>query len=127
MPVECDDEYWEHPDPKLRWKQPTPEKTPSLMAYFSWYIKLNHILAFLLRTVVRSTQPPSSIILTFLGLYQYATNKSRILYGFVGQQWEEHIVSELDSTLNSWMLKLPDHRTVFVLPISIILIDHLSI
>ncbi|KAG5732686.1 Activator of stress genes 1 [Termitomyces sp. T112] len=90
MPVECDDEYWEHPDPKLRWQQPTPEKTPSVMVYFSWYIKLNHILAFLLRTV-------------------YAINKSRILYGFVGQQWEEHIVSELDSALNSWMLKLPDH------------------
>ncbi|KAG6901646.1 hypothetical protein C0995_009645 [Termitomyces sp. Mi166 len=95
MPVECDDEYWEHPDPKLCWRQPTPDKTPSVMVYFTWYIKLNQILAFLLRTL-------------------YATNKSRVLCGFVGQQWEERIVSEVDSALNSWMAKLPNHRTFFL-------------
>ncbi|KAG6816721.1 hypothetical protein H0H87_003581 [Tephrocybe sp. NHM501043] len=53
MPIECDDEYWEHPDPKQRWRQPTPEKKPSVIAYFNVYIRLNKILAFLLRTVVR--------------------------------------------------------------------------
>ncbi|KAG6896841.1 hypothetical protein C0992_005744 [Termitomyces sp. T32_za158] len=95
LPVECDDEYWEHSDPNLRWRQPTPEKTPSIVAYFTWYIKLNRILAFLLRTV-------------------YATNKSRILYGFVGQQWEETIVSELDSALDFWMAKLPDHPDDYI-------------
>ncbi|KAG6877624.1 hypothetical protein C0993_005535 [Termitomyces sp. T159_Od127] len=42
--------------------------------------------------------------------HQYATNKSRILYGFVGQQWEETIVSEVDSALEFWMVKLPDHH-----------------
>ncbi|KAG6853489.1 hypothetical protein C0991_004035 [Blastosporella zonata] len=89
-PIECDDEYWEHIDPKQRWRQPTPEKTPSVIVYFNVYIRLNQILAFLLRTV-------------------YATNKSRILHGFVGQQWEENIVAELDSALNAWMATLPDH------------------
>ncbi|KAF5381669.1 hypothetical protein D9615_005628 [Tricholomella constricta] len=97
MPIECDDEYWEHPDPELRWRQPTPKKTPSLIAYFNVYIRLNQILAFLLRTV-------------------YAINKSKILLGFVGQQWEESIVSELDSALNAWVDNLPDHRTSLVPP-----------
>ncbi|GLB41328.1 putative fungal specific transcription factor [Lyophyllum shimeji] len=90
MPIECDDEYWEHPDPQLRWRQPTPHKTPSIITYFNSYIRLNQILAFLLRTV-------------------YAINKSKILLGFVGQQWEENIVSELDSALNTWIDSLPDH------------------
>ncbi|KAG5635679.1 hypothetical protein H0H81_010417 [Sphagnurus paluster] len=90
LPIECDDEYWEHPDPEQRWRQPTPDKTPSLVTYFVVYIRLNQILAFLLRTV-------------------YAINKSKILLGFVGQQWEENIVSELDSALNAWVDLLPDH------------------
>ncbi|KAG6819032.1 hypothetical protein H0H93_016104 [Arthromyces matolae] len=90
LPIECDDEYWEHPDPKLRWRQPNPEKNPSVIAYFNWYIRLNQILGFLLRTV-------------------YAINKSLILHGFVGQNWEERIVSELDSALNNWTATLPDH------------------
>jgi hypothetical protein len=33
------------------------------------------------------------------------------LLGFVGQQWEQHIVAELDSALNKWIDSVPDHRT----------------
>lgn len=51
MPLECDDEYWENPDPQQCFKQP-PAK-PSVIVYFNVYIKLNQILAFLLRTIVR--------------------------------------------------------------------------
>ncbi|KAG6907784.1 hypothetical protein DXG01_007391 [Tephrocybe rancida] len=112
MPVECDDEYWEHPDPELRWRQPTPEKTPSKIVYFNVYIRLNQILAFLLRTVVRvfvSFKLFCMIIPAHIISEKYATNKSRILHGFGGQQWEENIVSELDSALNAWMATLPDH------------------
>ncbi|KAG6808555.1 hypothetical protein H0H92_003753 [Tricholoma furcatifolium] len=90
MPKECDDEYWEHPDSNQRWRQPTPQKTPSVIAYFNAYIRLNQILAFLLRTV-------------------YATHPSRVLHGFVGPGWEADIVSELDSALQAWMANLPDH------------------
>ncbi len=42
---------------------------------------------------------------------QYSINKSKILLGFVGQQWEQHIVAELDSALNKWVDSIPDHRT----------------
>ncbi|KXN82670.1 Transcriptional activator protein acu-15 [Leucoagaricus sp. SymC.cos] len=88
LPVECDDEYWEHPDPEKRWKQP-PGK-PSLVSAFLCYLKLNQVLAFSLRTI-------------------YSINKSKILLGFVGDQWEQHIVAELDSALNHFVDTVPDH------------------
>ena len=33
-----------------------------------------------------------------------------MLLGFVGHQWEENIVAELDSALNKWIDSVPDHR-----------------
>ena len=51
MPIECDDEYWTHPDPEQRFKQP-PGK-PSKIAFFNCLCRLNQILAFALRTIVR--------------------------------------------------------------------------
>ncbi|EPQ52470.1 hypothetical protein GLOTRDRAFT_117339 [Gloeophyllum trabeum ATCC 11539] len=88
MPAECDDEYWVDPDPNKAFKQP-PDK-PSKVAYFNSYLKLNQILACALRTI-------------------YSINKSKMLLGFVGQQWEQHIVAELDSALNKWIDSVPDH------------------
>ncbi|TFK27934.1 hypothetical protein FA15DRAFT_653244 [Coprinopsis marcescibilis] len=88
MPIECDDEYWECEDPEHRWKQP-PGK-PSLLTAFNIHLRLNQVLSFSLRTI-------------------YSINKSKILLGFVGQQWEQHIVSELDSALNKWVDSVPDH------------------
>jgi hypothetical protein len=41
---------------------------------------------------------------------QYSINKLKILLGFVGQQWEQQIVAELDSALNKWIDDVPDHR-----------------
>lgn len=49
-PLEVDDEYWEHPDAKQRFKQP-PGK-PSLVTAFNLFVKLNQLLAFTLRTIV---------------------------------------------------------------------------
>ncbi|KAF8834771.1 hypothetical protein BDN67DRAFT_914233 [Paxillus ammoniavirescens] len=88
FPVECDDEYWEDPNPEQAFEQP-PGK-PSTMSFFTSYLKLNHILAFALRTI-------------------YSINKSKVLLGFVGQQWEQHIVAELDSALNQWIDSVPAH------------------
>ena len=50
LPVDCDDEYWDHPDPKQRFKQ--PENKPSLISAFILFIKLNQILSYCLRTIV---------------------------------------------------------------------------
>lgn len=52
FPAECDDEYWENPDPKLAFKQPAGK--PSYMAAFVSLIKLMKLLAFSLRTIVSS-------------------------------------------------------------------------
>ena len=41
---------------------------------------------------------------------QYSTNKSKALLGFVGSQWEERIVAELDSAMNAWIDSVPHHR-----------------
>ncbi|KAF7967970.1 hypothetical protein HWV62_32437 [Athelia sp. TMB] len=88
FPVDCDDEYWDHPDPALAFKQP-PGK-PSKITFFIIYLKLLQVLAFALRTI-------------------YSINKSKIMLGFVGPKWEQHIVAELDSALNKWIDSVPDH------------------
>ncbi|KAF8825433.1 hypothetical protein HHX47_DHR7000211 [Lentinula edodes] len=88
MPVECDDEYWEHPDPAMAFRQP-PGK-PSTVSAFNTFIRLNVLLSIALRTI-------------------YAINKSKILMGFGEVQWEQHIVAELDSALNRWVDSVPDH------------------
>ncbi|KAL1744459.1 fungal-specific transcription factor domain-containing protein [Schizophyllum fasciatum] len=88
FPTECDDEYWDHPDPEKAWKQPPGR--PSYIAFFNSMLALHEILAICLRTI-------------------YSINKSKILYGFVGQKWEQQIVAELDSALNKWVDSVPDH------------------
>ncbi|RPD72366.1 hypothetical protein L226DRAFT_546928 [Lentinus tigrinus ALCF2SS1-7] len=88
LPTECDDEYWTASDPELAFKQP-PGK-PSKITFFNCYVRLHQILAFAMRTI-------------------YSINKSKALLGFVGQQWEQHIVAELDSALNKWIDSVPDH------------------
>ena len=55
------------------------------------------------------------------GRQQYSINKSKALLGFVGQQWEQHIVAELDSALNKWVDSVPDHRTSLVNQLLLIL------
>ncbi|KAL5525563.1 hypothetical protein ACEPAG_6899 [Sanghuangporus baumii] len=88
LPLEVDDEHWEHPDPAQAFKQ--PPGIPCNISFFNSFLKLNQILAFALRTI-------------------YSINKSKILLGFVGPQWEQHIVAELDSALNKWIDTVPDH------------------
>ncbi|KIJ13123.1 hypothetical protein PAXINDRAFT_14023 [Paxillus involutus ATCC 200175] len=88
LPIECDDEYWDHLDPEQAFKQPLDK--PLTISFFTNYLKLNHILAFALRTI-------------------YSINKSKVHLGFVGQQWEEHIVAEHDSALNKWFDAVPQH------------------
>ncbi|CDO74319.1 hypothetical protein BN946_scf184449.g4 [Trametes cinnabarina] len=86
--AECDDEYWFTGDPETDFKQP-PGK-PSRIAYMNCLARLLQILAFASRTI-------------------YSINKSKLLMGFVGHEWEEQIVAELDSALNRWIDTVPDH------------------
>jgi hypothetical protein len=56
--VECDDEYWEHPDPTLRFKQP-PGK-PSIVAFAIALHRLMGLYGIILRVVVRLRCLPES-------------------------------------------------------------------
>lgn len=82
-PIECDDEYWENGFVQ-------PEGKPSHLSFFVYHIKLCEILAFATRTL-------------------YASKKSRVLTGIDGEQWEQRIVTEMDSALNQWLTSLPEH------------------
>ena len=50
-PIECDDEYWISADPQLAFKQ--PEGKPSKIAFANCIIRLQRILAYASRTLVR--------------------------------------------------------------------------
>ena len=41
---------------------------------------------------------------------QYSINKSKQTLGYVGPEWEQRIVAELDSALNKWIDTVPEHR-----------------
>ncbi|KAG8709844.1 hypothetical protein FRC09_000448, partial [Ceratobasidium sp. 395] len=90
FPVEVDDEYWPHNTTDPEFVPVQPAGVPARVAFFNCYLKLIQILGFALRTI-------------------YSINKSKILLGFVGPQWEQHIVAELDSALNKWIDSVPDH------------------
>ena len=59
LPSSCDDEYLEHPDPEKAFKQ--PPGIPSKMDYLISMIRLNQMLAFSQRTLVRDTDPYSTM------------------------------------------------------------------
>ncbi|PIL33904.1 transcription factor [Ganoderma sinense ZZ0214-1] len=86
--IECDDEYWTHPDPAQAFKQP-PGK-PSIVAFANTFIRLLKIQAFASRTI-------------------FTINKSKLLLGYVGPEWKQSIVADVDSSLNKWLDAIPSH------------------
>ncbi|KAI0337246.1 hypothetical protein BDW22DRAFT_1364331 [Trametopsis cervina] len=86
--IECDDEYWTQTGATVEFRQPT-DKSPRV-SFFNCFLRLNQIQAFAMRTI-------------------YSTTKSKTILGFVGPQWEERIVADLDSALNNWMDSIPHH------------------
>ncbi|KAJ7586302.1 fungal-specific transcription factor domain-containing protein [Mycena floridula] len=87
LPVDCDDEYWEHPDPHQAFKQP-PGK-PSTISFFISHLKLLHILAFAERTI-------------------YAANKSQPWLSS-STKLDASVIMRIDSALNEWVSAVPDH------------------
>ena len=67
LPLECDDEYWENPDPELAFKQ--PPGVPSTVSFFVHIIKLIQIhsssrKAFVgLRIILEVALSPTSLTL----------------------------------------------------------------
>ncbi|KAI0260439.1 fungal-specific transcription factor domain-containing protein [Gloeopeniophorella convolvens] len=87
MPIECDDEYWENPDPELAFKQP-PGK-PAKASFFVHCLKLNLLHSHTLRTI-------------------YSLNKSKEVIA-QGKGWVRQVVMDLDSALNKWFDSTPKH------------------
>ncbi|KAF7353489.1 Zn(2)-C6 fungal-type domain-containing protein [Mycena sanguinolenta] len=86
--IECDDEFWENEDPARAFIQPVVK--PALSSFFNCYLRLNNIFAVGLKML-------------------YSLNKTKRLLSYRDQAWEEHIVAELDSVLNSWIDQIPPH------------------
>ncbi|KAF9264054.1 hypothetical protein L218DRAFT_247294 [Marasmius fiardii PR-910] len=84
LPIECDDEYWENADPDLIFKQP-PHK-PSYISSFVAHTKLCQILAIAVRK-----------------LFTIPKLRPRT------QEMEQQAVAEVDSALNDWKSRLPQH------------------
>lgn len=50
-----------------------------------------------------------------LSLCQYAINRSKVAFGRQGPEWEQDMVSEIDSALNAWKDSVPEHRKLSAL------------
>ena len=104
--TECDDEYWSHPDPSQAFKQP-PGK-PSTVAFCNAFIRLLKIQALASRTIV-SSRDLCTLGRTTADPKQFTINKSKLLLGYVGPEWKQRIVAELDSSMNRWLDTVPAH------------------
>ncbi|KAJ7664065.1 fungal-specific transcription factor domain-containing protein [Mycena rosella] len=85
LPIECDDECWEHPTRPFE----QPPGVPSRIAFFNALLRLNHILSLSLKT-----------------LYPLPKVRQELA---VDDTWEENVVAELDSALNQWRDQVPEH------------------
>ncbi|KAF8650427.1 hypothetical protein AX16_005231 [Volvariella volvacea WC 439] len=89
LPVNCDDEYWEHPDPQLAWKQPAGKLSMSYA--FIALVQLVEILGVAQRSI-------------------YSVRRAGLLSDQTPPRgWDQRIVVQLDSALNSWLDSLPDY------------------
>ncbi|KAL1939894.1 hypothetical protein VTO73DRAFT_9594 [Trametes versicolor] len=86
LPLEVDDEYWEHENPELAFRQ--PEGRPSIVTGFIHWIKLSHIVAFTLKTL-------------------YSANKPDAQLGVASSS--EQVVEQLNEALSKWLAELPPH------------------
>ncbi|KAJ7235467.1 fungal-specific transcription factor domain-containing protein, partial [Mycena haematopus] len=88
LPVECDDEYWDLPEP-LNFRQ--PKDKPAEISFFICYIKLLEIQASVTNTI-------------------YSPRRPRDLTGRPSPPSTDAAnVIAFDSRLNSWLLEIPSH------------------
>ncbi|KAJ6625842.1 fungal-specific transcription factor domain-containing protein [Mycena sp. CBHHK59/15] len=86
-PLECDDEYWDLPEPN-NFKQ--PKDKPSVISYFVCFAKLLEIQASVTNTI-------------------YSPRRPKDLSGRPLPPNDAQNIIAFDSALNSWLLEIPDH------------------
>ncbi|CAK5269807.1 unnamed protein product [Mycena citricolor] len=82
-PLEVDDEYWEQGFVQ-------PPGVPSAYSFFVYYLQYSEILADAIRRL-------------------YATRRTKARMGWLGKEWEQQILAELDSALEALSTSLPIH------------------
>jgi hypothetical protein len=117
LPIECDGEYWENPDPELAFKQPAG--IPSKVTFFCFVVKLFKIVYSSQKTFV--SVPffiSSSNALTLVAL-KYAVQRPDPPLGISPKEWDRVTLANLDSELNSWIDAIPEFCTsVLISPTS---------
>ncbi|CDU23715.1 related to transcriptional activator acu-15 [Sporisorium scitamineum] len=89
LPFEIDDEYlFKTPDAEPLPVQ--PQDKPALISGFLCSLRLDEIVGRTLKTV-------------------YALHKTKIRFGINSKEWDERLVSEIDSALNNWLDTVPPH------------------
>ncbi|TKY89747.1 hypothetical protein EX895_001532 [Sporisorium graminicola] len=87
LPVEIDDDYlFNTPDSEPLPAQ--PQDKPALISGFLCSLRLDEIVGRTLKTV-------------------YALHKTKIRFGINFKDWDERLVSEIDSALNDWLDTVP--------------------
>ncbi|KAF7312677.1 Zn(2)-C6 fungal-type domain-containing protein [Mycena indigotica] len=84
LPIRCDDQYW------TEGGFAQPPELPSSVDFFILDLKLQRILSYTLKIL-------------------YTTNRNKRLIGLNDDDWEEPLVVEFDSALNSWFDSIPEH------------------
>ncbi|KAJ8073921.1 Gypsy retrotransposon integrase-like protein 1 [Marasmius tenuissimus] len=90
LPSECDDEYWEHPDPKQAFVQ--PEGKPSTVSFFVTSLRLLEVIGFAQRSLYSDKKSP---LWSTMGISEI--------------EWKRKAVVELDSAMNKFMDEIPGH------------------
>ncbi|KAJ7314901.1 fungal-specific transcription factor domain-containing protein [Mycena albidolilacea] len=85
LPLQVDDEHWDHPTHPFQ----QPAHTPSRVTFFNALMDLNHILGLSLQIL-------------------YAPQTVRTSFSINGD-WEAQAIAELDSALNVWRDRIPEH------------------
>ncbi|KAH7089357.1 fungal-specific transcription factor domain-containing protein [Auriculariales sp. MPI-PUGE-AT-0066] len=89
LPLEVDDECWDIETAGFP-LQDRPVTDQGSLSFFVANVRLWLILGVSLRTL-------------------YSINRSRLLMGFVGSDWEQRITRNIDQMLDEWMKTVPTH------------------
>ncbi|KAH7108539.1 hypothetical protein BKA62DRAFT_782412 [Auriculariales sp. MPI-PUGE-AT-0066] len=89
LPLEVDDSRWDITTPGYPLREGQVSEHGSC-SFFVWHIRLALILGISIQTL-------------------YSNNRSRLLMGFVGSDWEQRITKRLDELLDEWVTNVPNY------------------
>ncbi|KAH7108538.1 fungal-specific transcription factor domain-containing protein [Auriculariales sp. MPI-PUGE-AT-0066] len=89
LPLDVDDARWDLSTPGYPLCGP-PIGTYGSCSFFIWHTRLALILGLSVQTL-------------------YSNNRSRLLMGFVGTDWEQRIINRLDELLDEWVTNVPTY------------------